>query len=82
MRGNSRFCIHKSAFNFRIDMVVSLPGSGQIEVHSYGSSPYGYSPCYANVSQSKICSDRFDLDPYGYYCLQIGARHLLQFANM
>ena len=82
IRGNCRSCIHKSAFNFHIDMVVSLSGSGQIEVHSYCSSPYGYSPCYANASRSKICTDSFDLDSYGYYCLQIGARHLLQYANM
>ena len=66
------------AFNFHIDMVVSLLGSGQIEIHSYRSSPYGYSPCYANASRSKICRDRFDKDSYGYYCLQIGATHVLQ----
>ena len=38
--------IHKSDFNSRIDMVVSLPGDVQTEVHSCRSNPYGYSPSY------------------------------------
>ena len=74
--------IHKSAFNSRIDMVVSLPGDVQTEVHSCRSNPYEYSPCYANATWSKICRDRFDLHSYGYYCLPIEARCLLQHTNM
>ena len=49
--------IHKSAFNSRIDMVVSLPGDVQTEVHSCRSNPYGYSPCYAKATWSKICRE-------------------------
>ena len=33
----------------------------QTDVHSCRSNPYGYSPCYANATWSKICRDRFDL---------------------
>ena len=63
--------IHKSAFNSRIDMVVSLPGDVQTGVHSCRSNPYGYSPCYANATWSEICRDRFDLHSNGYIYIYI-----------
>ena len=60
-KGESRSCIQKRAVNFHIDIVVSLLGSLQTEVHSCRSNPYGYYQCYTNGSWSKICRDRFDL---------------------